>query len=323
MSQKTKTNTIVVGGGISGLIAGKMLENKGGDFLILERSEQLAPLYLHYLHSDVGSLLNVKTKKVDVVKNVLWNNEFILVPNIEMMNAYSANTTGKITPNSLKFFDGKIDAGYIPLGGMETLQEKLLEQIPNEKILLEKEVVAIGKDGNKKFIKLSDEHLIEYENVISTIPLPFMLTFCGIGYNKELFKVEPLHMLDIKLSDIVHQELYQIVYIPNCDFGFSRFSILGDRIVAEFGLESFKNAYYSYRSLTRFIDRILPGAKIESVEPNVNKMGRYLPINEKVRVELIDELKKRNVFCLGRYAEWNYKRADLVTLDAQSLINNL
>lgn len=330
-----KTKNLIIGGGLSGLIMGMELTKRNEDYIIIERSKNLIEAKLHYLHADLKDYLPFKLQEIDIVQQWFDGEKFRSdIPTADVMNNFSFNTVGKIFQNSMKYMDGKIHKGYIPENGIENISPNVLNFNKNEP-LVGYDLTRIDHENKIAYIdvhteadgqEVVGEEKIEYERIISTIPLPIMLKIAGVEH-EEKFETDPLHMFEIELPEDVQEGLFQIIYLPFATGGYSRFSILGKRCVAEVGRKDMIDIDPNRVWLKKFMLRMFPNLVDYNlsdikIEKHTNWYGRYHPINNGKRVELIKQLENKDIFCLGRYAAWDYKRTDHVVKDAEVIANS-
>lgn len=322
---REKTKYLIVGGGLSGLIMGLELTKRGEDYIIIEKNGNPVEAKLHYLHADISKYFPFKLREVDIATNWLDNTGKLRAdrPSIDVMNNFSWITTDKVFQNSMKFIDGVLHKGWIPETGIENISE-MVRQFNKNKPLIGCELLDV--DGNIATVRHGDEKEeeileIEFDKIISTIPLPFMMKIVGNGSDQE-FKTEPLKMTEVIFEDKYYEDLFQIVYLPYADYGYSRISILGNRIVAEKANGQFEAGEEGNRiGLKKLIKMLLPNCDVSKAkfEDMTNWYGRYIPIDEGVRGQIMRSLESKNILCLGRYAEWTYMRVDHVVKKAELL----
>ena len=307
--------------------------------MILERSKTLTRAQLHYFHSDISDAFGQELLPVDVHTALYWRGEFHKSYSLPMMNAYGLNTTGSLVENSVKFIDGSSKKGYTPSTGMKNVSEILAEKLPG-RIVFGCELKAV-RNSTVRVLAKAEESVIDFtnetgdlqsivcRNIISTIPLPFMLSACGI-YTDVEFSALPISMIEMRVEDlhtgenILKNDFYQIVYLPDCPIGVARLSILGkDRIVAELvGEDSPEQEDF----LKHFFCE-LTTLKQENLKFNferlINPYGRFLSVDEGTRKNLVECLEQNRVFCLGRYATWSYKRSDHSVEDIKKIMKKL
>lgn len=321
-----KTKVLIVGGGISGLIMAYELHKRGIDYSLVEREVNGAPeAKVHYLHSDLSTRLPIPMRPVDIITNVLWNGAFHRSATIEMMNYFAYTTLGRITQNSMKYIDGGIKKGWVPT---EPMNKSILGKIHAE----QEHDAANNFQGQLLQLEGSKARFhntpvgpfyVEYETLISTIPLPILLATMKLNFPGK-FRSEPIKMTEIHGLQDFMDDIFQVVYIPQAEFGYARYSILGDRIVAEKANGNFEATEGANRiGLRRLMQYFLPGVDLNNAkfEDTVNPTGRFIPVQETFRLELMKSLKAKRIICLGRYAEWTYRRVDNIVNLAEEIAN--
>ena len=317
-----KYKWLIIGAGLSGLMAGLELSRRGEDYIIVEKSKTVPDAKLHYLHSDLQSFFPFRLRPVEIITNLLWENKFHFHASIEMMNSFANATIGKIVQNSTKYIDGQPRQGFVPEAGIENISAETLK-FNKGKIMLGTGLSWIDKDH--QLVGLEDGQTINYERCISTIPLPSTLELLGIKSTIE-FKTEPLHMVEATVPEELYEDLYQILYLPQCDFGFTRVSILGKRIVAEKGRKELQpNTISSLEGLVEILNRLLPNLIDQEIKmkETTNWYGRYIPIKESDRLAILQDLKEKGIDCLGRYAQWTYVRTEHTAKRVVELIEGI
>lgn len=309
-----KIPVVVIGAGLSGLAIGAALTRLGVPYAILEKGHGIPPSKLHYIHSDVGTYVKFPLREVDVFVNAYWHGQFFVQATIDMMNAFSYNTTHKVFSNSMKFIDGRVHKAWVPEAGMESLN-KLMAASNSTPPVFGCRVNKI--DVEKKMMETS-EGGIEFDKIIATIPLPMLFQSCiPHTFPIHQFKYEPLVTIEVKSKTEYAMNLFQIIYIPAADFGMVRISLLGNRIVAEGGNKTF-DSVASLNGLRRFLSILLPNSDLTDFEMTLdsNPFGRYVPIDETERKQMMSWLESKGIYCLGRYAEWAFRRFDHILLRA-------
>lgn len=317
-----KTKFLIIGSGLSGLMCGLELSRRGEDYTVIDKQQSPPSAKLHYLHSDMSDFFPFRLREVDIIYNAFWKDEFVNNVSIEMMNRFAHITVGKIVQNSVKYIDGKIHKGWIPEVGMENLSDAI-RSFNKGNFMIGTELLYLNTSDK---IANTSSGAIEYEHVINTMPLPQLLKINGVETNLE-FKNEPLHMVNIQIPEEFYEDLWQIIYFPAGDFGISRLSILGKRVIVE--KVRGEDVELSDYGLWQLLKRILPSLDIPMIESQImfkhetNWFGRYVSVPEVPRLRILQELRQKDIHCIGRYASWSYKRTDHTAKDIVKLLDNI
>ena len=227
-----------------------------------------------------------------------------------------------------------------PKNGAESIIRVLEKKIDSKKILLN--TFAEKIDLSKKEVTLSSGEQIEYDNLINTIPLNNFLELIG-GYNylvNELSynKVLILNMGFDKQSPKFKKEHW--IYVPSKDYNFYRVGFYNNilntdklSIYVEIGYG--KNNKITSEEITKQVDLTMKNLKKVCVIDENMKLVDYEAIvmdpayvhinsetNKKID-ELKKELKKKNVYTIGRYGAWIYNSMEDSMLAAKNLAQNL
>jgi UDP-galactopyranose mutase len=126
-----------------------------------------------------------------------WIADRVLVPRIEEV------LLGALRPPSKKY--GPNQEFWYPMeGGIEALPKAFLQYIPEERIWLN--TTVIGIDGSRREVILADGRRLRYKWLISTIPLPILVSMLGESVPSEVkaaaagLKYNIVHTVNIGLE---------------------------------------------------------------------------------------------------------------------------
>lgn len=291
-------NISIVGAGMAGLLAGRMLQNTGHEITVSDAAKSLPNNHsavLRFRTSQIGDILSVPFKKVKVAKSYApWMN-----PVADSM-AYSRKTNGVY----------RSDRSIITTG--HELNDRFIA--PPDLISKMASKLKINYGEIFKPWKGSDP-------IISTIPMPALMDALG-WKNKPEFGF--VHGYNLK-AKIKHTDAYCSLYVPSPKFLFNRISVTGDELIVEYSFPraSREDVLASYGTWDNDViagelnkafallgikeyyiteaDRFIIGEP----ELKLQQYSKILPIDEEVRKEFLhwatDEF---GIFSLGRYATW-------------------
>lgn len=281
---------IILGAGLSGLIAGNMLRRFKP--VIYEAQPSLPNNHaalLRFRTDAVSNACAVPFKKVKVHKAIWFDKQLHSQPNLEMINCYAKKVTGKYQQRSIENLSPS-ERYIAPQNFIYQVSQNI--EIEYNKYIDEKEFEQL--DGSAK---------------ISTIPMDVMMDLVGWG-DKPDFKYLPIWSVSVELEDV---DLYQTVYFPG-DEPYYRASITGNRLIVEY----IKQPDIVERETLSFVDLVFGIEGVYDAPPKVKsqKYGKLLPIDESVRKEFMLHLtKKYNIYSLGRFATWRQILLDDVVKD--------
>lgn len=305
-----EVETVVIGGALSGLMAGYLLKR---NYVILEAAPRLdfnlqSPFFLHA----PIDWLPTNWKKISVIQQIYDGKEFRRAPTIKDMVDYSKKIShGKIMTTSLIFMDGKSQTGYLPIDGRAgTIIQNLYEEV-KEKVRLGEKVLEI--DIHNKIVLASSEQF-KYKNLISTMPLPILLKMIKHQVNFE-FESTPVYIKAYTVPSSLSSEVYQILYMTNPSDTPQRISLMNDMIFVE------SNQVLGETENANLIAKIWGLSGLQMVGERVIKPGKFHPVEKVIRKNILGRLTAQHgIYCLGRYAVWDYKRIDHIAEDAKFIL---
>lgn len=218
---------------------------------------------------------------------------------------------------------------YPKTGAIEYVNS-LLHNIDNDKVYLNEELISI--DTEKKIAK-TNRREIHYDRIISTIPLPNLLTKCGINYPDNVFSCNKVLVFNLGFDSKGNDCLNSWIYVPEKDYIFYRFGYYdnimnSDRmsLYVEIGFpENFvleKEGLYLERILNDLRKMgVVTTQKLLDYEVVLMKPA-YAHIS-KNSIESVkyfkEELSKKDIYTIGRYGSWTYCSIEDNILEAKSL----
>lgn len=227
-----------------------------------------------------------------------------------------------------------------PKNGAGSFIEILYNNLDKNKVLLNTKVESI--DLKEKRAQLSNGKSVEYEYLINTMPLnKFLKAITGhdellkeLSYNKVLI----LNLGFDKASPRCKEEHW--IYIPdkNCNFYRAGFynNILGDEKLSmyiEIGFN--KDDKITDKIIEKELNETLINLKKENIIDDTMKLIDYEPIvmdpayvhintETTKKIDLLkSELKKQNVYTIGRYGAWIYNSMEDSMISAKELAEEL
>lgn len=218
---------------------------------------------------------------------------------------------------------------YPKTGAIEYVNS-LLHNIDNDKVYFNEELISI--DTEKKIAK-TNRREIHYDRIISTIPLPNLLTKCGINYPDNVFSCNKVLVFNLGFDSKGNDCLNSWIYVPEKDYIFYRFGYYdnimnSDRmsLYVEIGFpENFvleKEGLYLERILNDLRKMgVVTTQKLLDYEVVLMKPA-YAHIS-KNSIESVkyfkEELSKKDIYTIGRYGSWTYCSIEDNILEAKSL----
>lgn len=256
------------------------------------------------------------------------------------LNSLDMNAMGRFFPKANKEdiilnFKSHDNSSYnshftYPKTGAIEYVNSLLHNIDNTKVSVNEELISI--DIENKIAK-TNRREIHYDRLISTIPLPILLTKCGINYPSELFSCNKVLVFNLGFDSKGTDCINSWVYVPEKDYIFYRLgyydNIMGtDRmsLYVEIGFPE----NFELKKEGLYLERVLNDLKKIGVVTNqqlidyesVLMKPAYVHISKKSNEtveELKKELSKKDIYSIGRYGSWTYCSIEDNIIEAKSL----
>lgn len=294
---------IIIGAGMSGMIAGHILRRFNP--VILEASPSLPNNHaalLRFRSDAVSRATHIPFKKVFVQKAILKDastGELTTNPSIDLQNLYSYKVSGEVRSRSIL----NLEAGerYIA-------PENFIELLSH----------GLNIKYNVPINQLDNENP---ETTISTIPMNELMRIVQWQDCPE-FKFRSILTInaDIIMPDT---DVYQTIYIPFISMSMYRVSITGKKLIIEImtddkelGKKIDASSYCESAMRMFFGNKAHPTFGLDNIKTKWQKYGKLVPTNSKLRKEFILAMTDLyDVYSLGRFATWRQLLLDDVVQD--------
>ena len=265
----------IIGAGISGLLAARMLWHK--EPIILEKQPSLPNNHsavLRFRSDVVANVTGIEFKKVQVIKGSLrWRNP------IADALSYAEKNTGKLrSDRSLPTSVSTVERYIAPPDFIAQIASGLEHKI------------NFGADAHSYLWK-------ESSTFISTIPMPDLMRMLDYPNIPDFQVVSGTNMI----ATVSRCDAYVSLYVPNPFYHFSRVSLTGDELIVEFPHEETNpEMIYAAAGLVG-----IARDRLSDVTIKPQKYAKIQPIDERTRKTFIAyATDKYNIYSLGRYACW-------------------
>lgn len=248
-----------------------------------------------FLYKDQSSLLSI------VLSMKQWGLSIFTDPLTEVRNKISRNYTSN---NNIKI-------GY--LDGFDLYYHFCFSSGLNPEL---QNLDAILKIDYKNKMILTDRGEVHYKKLISTIPIKYLLGYCGFKTEASSFSSFPSFFFYFKHASPFPEN--KVVY--DCDFKSSIFRVYSPTnttIVAQ--VSSFKKGEVKVTDIIERIKEIVPSIESLTFEKELFFQMSYPveSISDTTVLDNIQELKQNSILPFGRFGGWEYK--DLHELDWESI----
>ena len=244
---------------------------------------------------------------------------------------------GEIINNMKENTDKSYNSEFLyPKSGAQSYINAIYEELDKNKIILNTAIIKVNEQEN--YIETINGEKIYYEYLINTIPFNnFLKLFENIYYHTFSDKLSYNQVLVLNLGfnkNSKHKEHW--MYIPDKDINFYRIGfynniLLKDKLsmYVEIGfpknveIDVKKELELTLENLKKL--KIIDNHKLESYESIIMNPA-YVHINEEHNRKL-DEIKKQmkkvNIYSIGRYGGWKYCSMEDCMLEAYALFNEI
>lgn len=303
-------------------------------------------------------LFNIEIQEFSNFKEMLYAkfgksiSEKFLIPYNEKLyacnlNKLDCNAMGRFFPYAnkeeiIRNFKNTNNSSYnshftYPKNGAIEYINSLLENINPDKIRLQEKVVEINL---KTKTVITNKRMIRYDNIISTIPFPNLLSYCKIDYNEQIYSWNKVLVFNLGFDKKGKDVKNHWVYFPNKELCFYRVGyydniLSSDRmsLYVEIGFDKDKNSI----DIERYKEQVLIDLKKANIIQNENLISYHYVLMDPAYVHITQEsiedvkLKKEqlenyNIYSIGRYGSWTYCSIEDNILEAKNIaekLNNL
>ena len=276
-------------------------------------------------------------KKINSFKDFIVNKygqsicDKFLIPYNEKLYATDLNNLdwkamGRFFPsvskeNIVRSFGRKKVSSYndvftYPKEGAEAYVQSIVSQVKNTSYKMNTAVTKINT--KKKIVYLNSGEKINYNNLITSTPLPKLLELCNIKFNKKNFTANKVCVFNIGFDKkSTHNDHW--IYFPSKKISFYRVGFYDNifnsnkmSLYVEIGVP--ENKIIDSKMLYKKIIHDLKTVDIISNQKVVD--FEYLEMNpayvhitkksEKQKKKFQKQLEKNNIYSIGRYGDWKY-----------------
>ena len=201
-------------------------------------------------------------------------------------------------------------------GGAIEYVNAMERDIPKDRICLGETVVSIDMEHR---IVYTNKRSLHYDNIISTIPLPYLLTLCNCDYDKGALTWNKVLVFNLGFDGKGMDRLNHWIYFPEEKYCFYRVGFYSNIISSERMSLYVEIGYKSDAeiNLDTMLQQTLKGLKEAQILHEEKLISWHSVVMNPAYVHVskkgIDEvqcqkskLANHNIFSIGRYGSWNY-----------------
>lgn len=220
-----------------------------------------------------------------------------------------------------------------PKGGAIEYINSLYKRLDSSKIITKESVLRI--DAREKVI-YTDKRTIKYDNLISTIPFPFLMDKVGLDYDKSIYSWNKVLVFNLGFDSKGNDTKNNWIYIPdkNCSFyriGYYDNIFNNDRMSVYIELGFDKNTeididYWFNKVMTDLINYGIVNVQKLVSHHNVIMNPAYVHITSESVNDVINKkkiLEDSSIYSIGRYGNWTYCSIEDGMIMARTLADKL
>ena len=228
-----------------------------------------------------------------------------------------------------------------PKKGAQVIIDILMQKIKKEQILLNTKVTFI--DEKNKEAKLSNGEVIQYENLINTIPFnQFLMLFSNSKYNElsNNLTYNKVLVFNLGFNKKSKYDKEHWIYIPDKNINFYRIGFYdnilnADKLSMYIEIGYPKNQNIDEKEIKNQLDLTLKNLqKMQVIDDSFELVAfehiimdpAYVHINTENSLQIknvMQELQTNNIYSIGRYGGWTYCSMEDCMVEAKSLSSNL
>ncbi len=303
-----EVDVLVIGAGAAGLGAACWLKEKKKDFVVVEGSPSLPSNMhngVHYLHSVPSVPFEVDLRSITLTDGIIYNDEIHHTPNLKFSLEYSEKVREVQHPSSIMDV-GKKERVFMPEDNdLNSLIMDMYIFAGSENFMFGWWLEELDPENKIACFKSNgEEFLVHYNYLISAIPLN---SFNDKIMNlKSLENVEmksnPVYVTNFKVEKIVPNWLINL-YVPQKGIPVYRLSILNNVCSVESISELSPKDTWFTRNLIETFFHLSP----EEPEVFTWNTGKVMSITIDERLKVVEELKSKDIYQIGRFGLWNRK----------------
>lgn len=222
-----------------------------------------------------------------------------------------------------------------PQGGAIQYIESLMANLEND-IIYNSEITKI--DLRKKTAMTADGNEYQFDNLISTMPLPQLLKISGITFEQEEFTCNKVFVFNLGFDKKGNDKINSWVYIPSKEFVFYRIGYYDnimntDRLSLYIEIGMPENAEIPEEK--ELLERVIADLKKSGIINDSHNLVDYESVMmnpayvhiTKASNQAVDKYKhllaQHNVYSIGRYGSWIYCSIEDNILEAKALAEHL
>lgn len=228
-----------------------------------------------------------------------------------------------------------------PKKGAQVIIDILMQKIKKEQILLNTKVTYI--DEKNKEAKLSNGEVIQYENLINTIPFnQFLMLFSNPKYSElsNNLTYNKVLVFNLGFNKKSKYDKEHWIYIPDKNINFYRIGFYNnilnaDKLSMYIEIGYPKNQNIDEKEIENQLDLTLKNLqKMQVIDDSFELVAfehiimdpAYVHINTENSLQIknvMQELQTNNIYSIGRYGGWTYCSMEDCMVEAKSLSSNL
>ena len=325
LSKTSHFDVIIIGANISGALMALRLEQEKNQFKIVVfektgisecyKNSDIIPFYINR-RVDIP---NIEWKCVSITTQLWDNYMFFSVADEKQRAMYAKKITGRHCKTTLDSITHKktifIPTNHKVDGRQKVILSSSYDSLKTTSIYFSRQVISI--DINKKEVHDNHGNTVKYKYLISTIPLPQLLSMLNITSEFELPCYKKDFYINIIETDLANK--YHVIYCSDPKVRINRIAYLRNKLYIESPIKIQLNTLNSTERA--FIEHSKKTFRVADLPLQFKNASypRFVENDADETNRFTEFLKIHDVFLLGRYASWRF----LLTEDIWDKTNDI
>lgn len=204
-----------------------------------------------------------------------------------------------------------------PRHGVIKVVESVASHVDPSKICLGERLVSVDRKGKTA---VTDKRTIHYDRLISTVPFPKLLEWCGIDYDRSVYSWNKVLVFNLGFDKKGPETRNNWIYFPDPDLVFYRVGFY-DNITGSDKMSLYVEIGFSHEEQDIDVEGLLRRVMADLTRVGIVTDQRlvashhvmmdpaYVHITQQSEADKVEKkrlLSEHNIYSIGRYGSWTY-----------------